>query len=648
MSKKIDFNRVLDEIEEIWENKSRGGMLLTYNLPREKNNFVKKLRKEEEHIRYQTVSDNLEEITLPKGIINCLDISSCSKIFSKENKAGKEIMGWLKSRKVILICKYWQWKLLKSGEPRWISHLIDIKSLSPLDFSIRETLNLFADKGGIGKLKYRIIIYEYLCNRSLFRRFLSSTSISSEGLKSTIEEKNLWALNEREKKILLKTNEEILRILVASKLNSRADFEFSLPQFRDTFGRVPSIGGNIDESFYDDILNVLNEWKPEDIGEFSSIKTLAALLFIDDYSEKLKENLRDFLGLNNKDIQEKLLNLERKDEIINRGNFISDIIEKRDIKSPYHTLMSIISFATMDEKFPFQLLNHYFESGVRERGKMKITDFLASLYKRGNLEDHMNFRKISEFLEESGPKIVLLIDGLSLCNSHVIQFLWDKRTDERWELNFSFPPVPSITDKFRLCLNQTYDLNRLGGFIDEEGENLRAIEIEKYLGENAEEITNLLNEGNNIVLYDNTIDKSGIIPSDVDIKIKQYFQSKIPQFISNFEDHADILIVSDHGLVKTKKNKAIEVPSGCNKRGLRHSRVCFCEDSSKNDKINDEDLKVSDLKVNLAKPDDETVMLNPNLPKSKFGSQQSDRWVHGGISVEECLLPFFIRRRLHE
>jgi hypothetical protein len=96
-------------------------------------------------------------------------------------------------------------------------------------------------------------------------------------------------------------------------------------------------------------------------------------------------------------------------------------------------------------------------------------------------------------------------------------------------------------------------------------------------------------------------------------------------------------------MVETFESEAIPRPAEANQRGMSHCRGTFVDDV---DAVREElsDDKVSYIEVGLPDSDENCVMLNPNNPNAKFGTQSSDLWIHGGVSIEESVVPVAIWR----
>jgi hypothetical protein len=256
-----------------------------------------------------------------------------------------------------------------------------------------------------------------------------------------------------------------------------------------------------------------------------------------------------------------------------------------------------------------------------------------------------NFEKTATFLDEPGPKVVLFLDGLPLTHDTSIDYLEAKSRDERWEVGFGIAPTPSVTEGFREGLASSVDFAELGGFIKDPS-NLDQIRIEAFLGDRSQELIKLLNNDESVVIYDNGIDQSDRSQSDAGVLVNHYWIDIIDDFVSRFGDYADILIVSDHGLVQTFEPRAVPIPNQAEKKGLgNHCRPCFVDEWNPKMELGGDTSAVSRLDVKLPESGEECVMLNLNNPHAKFGSQTGDRWMHGGISVEESIVPFVVRRR---
>lgn len=629
----------MDDLGTSW------GVLLTYKTPEERDRAINQLQEDFSSLRRHVVVEDLGDLRLSKGTVNCVDISGYSRIISGDSDTGQELMGWIKSRRIILLCKEWEWTLLQERNGRWMSHLDAVESVTDQDFSTEEAVYSLVDEERISRLPQRTVAYEYIQNRSLFTRFLQVIGADQEALQSIVEEKGLHHLDDEEQELLLYPNDAIYRYLAAHEFSSTT--EFNRHEFRERFGELPfQIGFNVDTTVFNDVVNLLSDWHCTEVADFTSIETLAALLTADGFEHRLQEDLDAVLSQDIESFCESIQRLDDKDGFIKRGEFITDHIDQRDVLCSYNALLASASLErlTSDETSPVQLLERYHAVELREEDKAVVSGFLRHLIERGRWTD-LNYEKTVDFLEEPGPKVVLFLDGLPLTHDTSLEYLDAKSEIERWEVGFGIAPTPSMTESFRQGLTDIYDFTQLGGFTDDDS-NLAQIAIEAFLGEREGELIDLLNNDESVIIYDSGIDRSGRYPTDVGVTVDGYWTEKINEFVDRFGDYADILIVSDHGLVQTFESRAVPIPANAGKKGLgNHCRPCFVADSATAGDLQFDEGEVSMINVQIPESRENCIMLNLDNPHAKFGSQQDDRWVHGGISVEESVVPFIIRRR---
>lgn len=628
-----------DDLGSTW------GALLTYNTPDEREVAIDSLQNQFGNLRRHVASGDISDLRLSRGAVNCIDLSGQSQVFTADEDVGQEVMGWIKSRRVVLLCKEWEWSLLRQRNGRWMNHLDVIDSISTLTISPSEAVSKLLDEGRISELPQRVVVYEYLQHRELFTRFLNTIGADQAAFQSLIDQKGLSALEDDEQDLLLRSDEEIYRYLCAHELSSGRGAGFNRQKFRDLFGDIPfQVGFGLNIAIFEDIIEELSERRCRAVSDFGTVETFAALLTAEGAESRLHE---DTLGMINQDAEtlyDRLEEVEASNSVVEKGEYIAQYITDEDAQTAFNTLLATLSLTRLqsDEVSPLQLLNFYHRSGIDPELKAHASRLLAQMMKDRKLEEHSNYEKIAEFLSGEGAKLVLLLDGLPLTQDSSVEFLEQKARDERWEVSFGVTLPLSNTETFREGLLSSYDLGQLGGFtIDEE--NLAHTDLDDLTGEQEDRLIDLLNNDESVIVYDSGIDRSGRHLADIGMKVERHWSNKINEFISRFKTYADILIVADHGLVKTHEQRAIPIPDDADKKGLQHCRPCFTAEAVDRDRT--ERLNVTQIPVQIPNSGEDCVMLNPNIPNARFGTQQGDRWTHSGISVEESIVPYVIRRR---
>lgn len=628
-----------DDLGSTW------GVLLTYNTPDEREMAIDSLQDQFANLRRHAASGDISGIRLSRGAVNCIDLSGQSQVFTADQDVGQEVMGWIKSRRVVLLCKEWEWSLLRQRNGRWMNHLDLIDSTSTLPVSPSEAVSRLLDEEIMSELPQRVAVYEYLQHRELFTRFLNTIGADQTAFQSLIDQKGLSSLEDDEQDLLLRSDEEIHRYLCAHELSSGRGAGFNRQKFRDLFGEIPfQIGFGLDIAIFEDIIEELSERRCTDVSDFGTVETLATLLTAEGAESRLHEDTLEIINQDEETLYDRLEEVEDSDSVVEKGEYIAQYITDEDAQTAFNTLLATFSLTRFqsDEMSPLQLLNFYHRADLDPEHKAHVSRLLAQIMKDRKLEDHSNYEKVAEFLSCEGAKLVLLLDGLPLTQDSSVEFLEQKARDERWEVNFGVAPPLSNTEAFREGLLSSYDLGQLGGFTEDE-KNLAHTDLDDLTGEREDRLINLLNNDESVIVYDSGIDRSGRHLADIGMKVDRYWSNKINNFISRFKTYADILIVADHGLVKTHEKRAIPIPDDAGKNGLQHCRACFTDEAVNGDRT--ERLNVTQIPVQIPNSGEDCVMLNPNIPNSRFGTQQGERWTHSGISVEESIVPFVIRRR---
>jgi hypothetical protein len=358
----------------------------------------------------------------------------------------------------------------------------------------------------------------------------------------------------------------------------------------------------------------------------------------------MEESLRDILGSEPENVLDQVSQLEEIERFLERSNFIAENIESDSARSVLVALSAIACLEITSHSSASLEVCERYRQEVTSEDKGYVSRILAEKFNQDRFSPGYNYDQVSTFLEEEGPKIVILLDGLPTVAPETEAFLSERETDQRWEIKPAIAPTPSVTKVFMPLLSQIYDFTDLGGFSNSE-DRLTGIDLDAFVGEEREEeLLEMLQNGESVILYDTKIDQGAHYPTDIHRKIEGHLEENIPEFIDKYGELADILITSDHGMVETSESEAIPRPREADQRGMRHCRGTFVDDT---EVVQGElsDVNVSYIEVGLPDSNEDCVMINPNNPSAKFGTQNSDLWIHGGVSLEESMVPIAIWRR---
>lgn len=615
-----------------------GGTLITYTTREEKEEITEYLEDNIDDLQRRNLG-NIEDFDPTIGVVNFVDISGQNDIMLAEPGAGKQVMGWIKTHKMVLLCKTWEWKLLQTRDGRWTSHLDSIHHISdhtPIENSAQNLLQ----KENISDKESRLVIHEFLQQRDLFTEFLDEAGINPNRLQSVIDRKGLWTLSDSEKELLLRPNEELLRYVAAQELREQQGGRFARQDFVDLFGEIPRHLQSNSQIFEDILEDVAT--KDGDIEQFSKIQVLAGILRLETFEDQLEQSIRNALEREPNDILDKIEEVD-KEQFLQRSSYISEFLDSDSTRSIFSTLLTAVNLDGVGGGDLFLEIMERYRTEVTSKDKALVTRLLVEKIVSGDYSSSENHSVIAEFLKEDGPKIVILLDGLPLPTHETEEFLSERRTDQRWEIRQAIAPVPSVTEMFRASLSRELDFDNLGGFHDDE-DGLTGLDLDAFLGNTKEEeLFEMLQSGDSVIIYNADIDQGARYPTDIHRKIDAHLKENVPEFIRKYGDHADILITSDHGMVKTYESEAIPRPAEANQRGMNHCRGTFVDDVEAVRGIIADDT-VSYIEVGLPGIDEKCVMLNPNNPNAKFGTQSSDLWIHGGVSIEESVVPVAIWR----
>jgi hypothetical protein len=620
---------------------SSWGTLFTYSSPEEKEEIITSLESNLDNLKQRNLGE-LDEFDPTIGAVNCVDISDQKEIILAEVGAGKQVMGWVKAHKMVLLCKTWEWNLLQSRDGRWTSHLDVVYESDKMSFT--RAAERLIEKQNISDRGSRQVIHEFLEQRSLFTEFLNEEGLSPTKLQSIIDSKGLWSLNDTERDLLLRPNDELLRYVAAQELRDRRGGRFVRQDFIQLFGEIPRrINLQSDDQIFEDILEGIS-LDDRSFREITEIPVLAGVLRIDNFENRLELSIRELIEQDIEALYTEFEEIENETAFLDRSEYICKNLESSSLKSIFAALSTIVSLNTIGQgAIPLDILERY-RTQVDSEDKEYVTEFLAEAVSEGKFHQSHNHNVVADFLDEEGPKIVILLDGLPLIAPETEQFLSDRKMDQRWEFNKAVAPVPTITKVFMPLLSQEFDFEYLGGFSNGE-DRLTGIDLDAFLGDEREdELLEMLQAGQSVILYNTEIDQGAHYPTDIHRKIETHLRENIPEFVDKYGDLADILITSDHGMVETYESEAIPRPSEANQRGMRHCRGTFADNI---EDVQDElsDVNVSYIEVGLPDNDEDCIMINPNNPNAKFGTQNSDLWIHGGVSMEESIVPVAVRRR---
>ena len=633
----------ISEIQELESSgKSSWGAVITYSTPEEKESILDELENQSSGTKRINLED-LSNVNPSIGVINCVDISGQREVILGDIDAGQRVMGWVKSYKIVLLCKEWEWEILQSRDGRWTSHL-DLKPGDQIG-TISQAANELIEQGTMNSRSSRLVLYEYLNSRSLFNEYLDTTGLKPSKLQSIIDQKGLWEMEEQEYDLLLKSNKELLRYIAAKELDSRRGARFKRQKFADLFGEIPiRMGLQADTEIFADLLTSVREKEFKSPNDFTDIESLVGFLKTEDFVESYHNALADFLDSERQEVYAALQECENRDKLESRINYLTQFISTRETKSLVSAFASTLCLVQMEpENTPVRLLDHY-NDGLVHEDKGRVSRLLAHQIETESFASRSNHKLIADFLREEGPKLVLLLDGLPLTDEATRTFYSNKESDSDWNTEYGIAPVPTVTKKFRQLLTEQYPFNQLGGFY-EDSENLSTLDLDAFIGdEKEEELLTLLNRGESVIIYDPQIDQGGHFPTDVNIKVRDYLEKKIPEFVDKYGDYTDILITSDHGMVETFAPEKLSKPDSAGQRGFTHCRSTFV-DGDANVEPELVEYSVSYIEVELQNSSDDCLMINPDNPHSKFGNQTGNLWIHGGISIEESVVPAVIRRR---
>lgn len=613
------FASLLSELE------SRRGpsYLLLYPEEMDRSNTIRAIR--ESFPRASVIETEQRSITdiRPVGsgpqILPLLDLPEATTPNESEDQALKSLC---ETALIIFIAPDWfEICLNYPSRPRWTSRADVIR---PLDStSIEDIITQFPSSAPLLDRSQRRVMYQYLENRRFRSAVEAMSTEKSERINSEIERYSLNSLPSEVQRLLPEPNDSLFRSLTAAKLQELGHLQ--LAEFYRIYGESRTLNGVPEDSqFVDAISDSLTDELPPAPFESTGIRVLLSLLFRQNETEEVLTEAVQEWKAGNPSNWEIPTDTGLQEYIVDRVDLLNNICSDPRVRDFYRVLPILLSIRqirnlpeTTDLLEGIDRYRHIDDFEI----KQLATKILADGYRDGEYDRVLNVERIARFLEGQRPKVVLVVDSLNLMQQATRDLSQRYQTDAP---GYALAPPFSITSNFVDELRQRVDFDTLGGYTDGEGLANKSIREFVNLDGKKQELTNRLNNGDSFIIYDARLDVQARYEQSRDVEVRQYI-STIENFIEKYRGIADIMVTSDHGMVQVLPDISI---SG---RGRRtHERGILTEE------LNPDIDGMIEVELGA---DNGGKLFVPVNPHSRVGSHNEPLWTHGGISVEESVVP---------
>lgn len=627
-----------DFIKELDESRDNWSVFLTYDEASKYRTFIDKIREALVNISVVTSDESISDLSLASTGVKIIRVGDFPELLSRDELVEAAMKDIVHAHQVIVVAREWEEICLDNQRPRWCRWDEEI-SLND-GTSLSTAVHQLHDEADILNPEVRRILLRYL-QESRFRQALQGSGIRiKQTIEDLIDRYAIRQLSQQERKFFENDNDAIFRGLVAEELGHDADMRNDLQEF---YGTPPAINFEVDsehptyKAFYDEV-----EARPTDIKSTTAIEQALAVLVADagdcsDIAAGL-ENIVDELsdsGLS------KIEAVVEDVSFLNRTRFIADLCSASTLSDRYRQLATIVGIHHLENGNVAgfkEALKSY--RAIQSRAeKAPITRTLCSLFANGELTQPTPATKIADFLNEDGAKVVVVVDSMEATTETMMEKLDQYSSRAEVTLDFLYSTVPTLTDTFRHDIDEQFDLSQVAGYVNEDEDGLQSPPLSDFLseGNHSDELVEMLLDGESVIIYENKPDKDSTFSGARERIISQQLGT-IQTFISDYSDFADIMITADHGMVEVFPGDAIEQPSQASKRG--HTSDCRVS-------FGREELQESGCEtIEITHPmfDSPCYMLNPSNPHVRIGTHEDRSWTHGGISVEEFIVPMITWR----
>jgi len=634
----MDSGAAVDLIKELDESTDSWSVFLTYDKEERYRTFIDEVRETFINLSAVTSDESISNLSLASTGIKIIRVGDFPELLGRDELVEAAMKDIVHAHQIIVVAREWEEICLDHQRPRWCrwDEKISLNDGTSLSTAVHQ-LHIEAD---ILDPEVRRILFRYL-SESRFRQALKGSGIRTKRtIEDLIDQYAIRQLSQRERKFFEYDNESIFRGLVTEEIGRDADKQNALQEF---YGTPPAIDFEIDpehptyKAFYEEA-----ETQPTDIKSATAIKQALAIQTADtnscsDIATEI-ESIVDELSATGLSRIEAVVD---DVPLLDRTQFIADLCSDSTLSDRYQQLATIVGIYHLEngDVTEFKEALKSYQAIQSKAEKIPIIQTLCSLFANEELTQPTPANKIAGFLNEEGAKVVVVVDSMEVTTETMMEKLDQYSSRAEVTLNILYSTVPTLTETFRYDLDDQFDLSQVAGYVNEDEDGLQSPPLSDFLsgGNNSDELVEMLLDDESVIIYENKPDKDSTYSGARETIISQQLRT-IQRFIENYSDFADIMITADHGMVEVFPRDAIEQPSQANKRG--HTSDC----------------RVSFVREEIREPDCETIeithptfdspcyMLNPSNPNARIGTHENPLWTHGGISVEELIVPMITWR----
>lgn len=634
----MELGAAVSLIQELNESTDSWSVFLTYDEESKYRGFIDKIREEFVNVSAVTSEESVSDLSLPSTGVKIIRIGDFPELLRRDELVEAAMKDIVHAHRVIVVAQEWEEICLDNQRPRWCRW--DEKISLNNGTSLSSAVNQLNDESDILETEVRRILLRFL-SESRFRQALKG---SGNRIKRTIDDLidqyAIRQLSQQEREFFEDNNEAVFRGLVAEEIGRDADKRNSLQNY---YGTPSIIDFEVDtehpayKAFYKEA-----KTHPTDIKSATAIEQVLALQIADtDTCNKIANEIGNIVDELSETELSRLKDVVDDVPLLDRTQFIAELCSHSLLSDRYRQLATIVGIFHLENgnvaKFK-EALKSYQAIKIK-REKVPITQILCSLFVNRELTQPSPANKIAGFLNEDGAKVVVVIDSMEATTETMIKKLDQYSPHSEVTIDFLYSAVPTLTETFRHDLNNQFDLSQVAGYINDDKTGLKSPPLSDFLseGNHSEELVEMLLEDKSVIIYENKPDKDSTFSGAREQIISQQLNT-VQAFINEYSDFADIMITADHGMVEVSPEDAIEQPSRANKQGhTSDCRVSFVDEET-------QEPGCETIEVTHPTFDRPCYMLNPLNPHTRIGKHDSPLWTHGGISVEESIVPMITWR----
>lgn len=560
-------------------------------------------------------------------ILPLLDVYQTGSLSSSEDHSLKSLC---ETSNTVLIAPGWfEICLSYPFRPRWVTRVEVLRTAS--SDSVEETIRRFPSERPLKEGRERRVLYYYMTERRFKHAVDSMPTVRSDKIRAEISRLKLSELSSEVKKLLAEPEAILYSSLAATKLQQQG--HLNLAEFRVMYADGTPLNTTVEDTpFLDALLRPLDDTLTTPPFELTDIRVLTSILFAPEETEAFLAQRIDELVATPPSEWSSPLNGPVTERFIDRIELFTVVSSEPSVRDFYRALplLGILRRlpATSDTEIVLDAIRLYDDIETRAIRQV-VSKALVDVYQRQDHRRHTNVERIGEFLEDPGPKIVLVIDSLSLMEETTRKLVLEFQGDS---IGYAFAPPHSDSEAFENALAYRIDLDTLGGFTTKDGLDQTSLTDVVQQDAQREQLESRLNAAESFIISDAKLDVQARYQQSRGVEVNNYVRT-IRKFITLFGDVADILITADHGMVDVDPATAITASLRSAVSDGPHNRGMVTESTHT-------DVDGTDT-VEL---DSGRTLVTPLDPNSRLGSHDDRLWTHGGISIEESLVPSVILR----